>query len=85
MTESLVIKVQLMERDLSNIFEGRIPSFPVSHFGWTLRYEIQYFQEYLQAGKMISTLCMQCRKIQQQILRPQSQDYTAEIAIKYND
>jgi hypothetical protein len=34
---------------------------------------------------MISTLCMQCRKIQQQILCPQSQDYTAEIAIKYND
>jgi len=85
MPESHHIWVQYTDSDLDNIFQCRVPSFPVLYFSWTQPNQILQFQEHLPAGKTISTLSTQCKKSQQWILRPQVQEYAVVIPTNYKD
>jgi len=62
MPESHNIWVQYMDSDLDNTFQGRVPSFPVLYFSWTLPNKIRHFQERLPAGKSISTFSKRCKE-----------------------
>ena len=64
--------IQSEENDLNNTFQGRIPSFSVLYFSWTLPNQIHQCQEHLAAGKAISTFSKRCKKTQQWVLRPQA-------------
>ena len=83
--ESHSIWVQYTDSDLDHTFQGRVPSFSVLYFSWTPLIQILQFQEYLPAGKMISTFSKRCKKTQQWILRPQAQEYAVVIPTKYKD
>jgi len=85
MPESLNIWVQYTDSDLDNTFQGRVPSFPVLYFSWTLPNRILQFQDRLPAGKTILTFSKRCKRSQRWILRPQVQEYAVVIPTKYKN
>jgi len=71
--------------DLDNPFQGPVPSFPVLYFSWTPLNPILQFQEFLPAGKTITTLSTRCQKTEQWILRSIAQEYALVIPTQYKD
>jgi len=72
MPESHNIRVQSLESDLHNTFQGRVSFFPVLHFSWTPLNQILQFQEHLLTRKWISIFSKWCKKTQQWTLPPQA-------------
>ena len=62
--------MQSQDNDLNNTIQGRITSFPALYFSWTPPNHILQFQEWLPAGKAMSTCSKRCQKTQQCVLRP---------------
>jgi len=88
MPEAHNIWVQYMqseENDLDNIFQQRIPSFPILYFSWTPPNQIHQLPEHLPAGIALSMLSKRCKKPQQWVLHPQAQEYTVVIQTKFKD
>jgi len=56
----MVWYTQSDKNDLDNNLEGRVPSFPLLHFGWTLLNQMLQYQECLAAGNALSTFCNRC-------------------------
>jgi hypothetical protein len=85
MTESHNIWVQYKDSDLDNTFQGRVTSCPVLYFSWTPPNQILQFQEWLPAGKSISSSSKRCKRTQQRILHPPPQEHAVVIPTKYKD
>jgi len=85
MSESHNIWVKYTDSDLDNIFQDRVPSFPVLYFSWTPPNQILQFQKRPPAGKTIFTFSQRCQKTPQWILNPQAQEYAVVIPTKYKD
>ena len=62
MPESHNIWVQYTDSDLDNIFQGRVPLFPVLYSNWTPLNQIIQLQERLPTGKTISTFSKRCKR-----------------------
>jgi len=85
MPESHNIWVQFTDSDLDNTFQGQVASFSLLYVGWTPPNQILQSQEYLPAGKSISTFSKRFKKTQQWILPLQPQEYPVVIPTKYKD
>jgi hypothetical protein len=85
MPESDNIWVQYTNSDLDNTIQGRVPSLPILYISWIPPNQILQFQEYVPAGKMISTFSQLYKNTQQWILHSQPQEYAVVIPTKYKD
>jgi hypothetical protein len=85
MSESDNVWDHYTESDVDNTFQGRVPSFAVLYYSWTLQNQILHCQKRLPTGKTIPTCSKRCIKTEQCILHPQAQEYAVVLPIMYKD
>jgi hypothetical protein len=76
---------QSQENDLDNTVHGGIPSFGVVYLSWTAPNQNLQLQECQPASKAILMFSKWCKKTQQWVLCPQSQEYAVVIPTMFTD